>query len=262
MNRIFLTLLILGLASNSKAQITISADNICHDKTKYLQCFNWLDYKMKFSETTMTSFCNLDSSIQYDVLNRKFKLFQRDDTLTITLKETGVELHSFKNDSTKFINVVNNEFVGLFSMANVNMWPIYNEGKLFGLPIPVIGKGIITVIFYFGIESKKLFWDIIVQGEYKNNTNQQVKIFSDAFNGETETINMCFKNSLSQKYKEESPGIDIFYVHRKGSYVLWKIRKVLETKYPGLLAYADILEYDKKGKLKFSTLDLKECECK
>jgi hypothetical protein len=262
MNRIFSTLLIIGLAFSAEAQVTISADNICHDKAKYLRCFNWLDYKMKFSETTMISFCTLDSSIQYELLNRKFKLFQRDDTLTITLKETGVELHSFKSDSTKFINVVNNEFVGLFNMANVNIWPIYNEGKLFSLPIPVIGKGIINIMFYFGIDTKKLFWDIIIQGEYKNKTNQQVKIFSDAFNGETETINMCFKNGLSQKYKEESPGIDIFYVHRKDNYVLWKIRKVLETKYPGLLTYSDILEYDKKGKLKSTRFDLKGCECK
>ena len=262
MNGIFSTLLFLVLALNTEAQITITGDNICHDKAKYLKCFNWLDYKMKFSETTMTSFSNQNNSIQYDALTNRLKLFQRDDTLTIQLKDNGVELHSYRNDSTKFINLIDQELVMLFSMAHVNIMPMYDKGKIFGLPIPVIDNGLVVLYFYFGLDNKKLYWDIIVEGQSRNNNNPQVKIFSDAFGGQIETINMCYRNGSGLTYKEESPGIGISYVHRKEGYVLWKIRKVLETKYQGLLAYSDIVEYDKKGKLKSSTLDLKDCDCK
>ena len=262
MNRIFSMLLFLVFELNTEAQIIITADNLCHDKTKYLQCFNWLNYKMNFSETTMTSFSNQNNSIQYDVSDRRLKLFQRDDTLTIQLKENGVELHSYKNDSTKFINLINQELVTLFSMSHVNIMPMYDKGKIFGLPIPVIDNGLIVLYFYLGLDTKKLYWDIIIEGQGGNNNHPQVKFFSDAFGGQIETINMCYRNGSGLTYKEESPGVDIFYVHRKEGYVLWKVRKVLETKYPGLLAYSDIVEYDKKGKLKSSILDLKDCECK
>jgi hypothetical protein len=267
MKKIFIFLVIIFVTTISvlNAQTITSSINVCHDKSKKIKYFNWLDYSMEFEMTNLSHFYTNDSSVQYNVSTKIIKLATIDgDTLSIQLKSNGVELQMLKNDSSLFMPISNDSaicynnnedlFLRLNHIGGIGILPIItNRCKFTGLIFPVIHNKHINLFFFTSLETKQLCWDIIVSG-----FEDQVKIFTSD-NGQIESINLCYKNGVPANYKVVDPGIEIFYTQKKANNTLWKIRKVVETEYKGLFAYEDLIEYKKNGEVKSSKIKIKEC---
>lgn len=254
-----------------KAQIE---GNFCHNKARQLNCASWLNYILKFDSNKFKSFYTLDSSINYNAETKTIRVLISNDTLVIQLKENGVKLFTVRNDSTVFLSIAKGEvicdnedeenLIRLNRIGNLGILPIIKEKcKLKGLQLPIIKTKSISIFFFRGVDNKELYWDIIVNGLKENYQDyNQLKLFANDYDGQVSSINFCFKNGGSADYKNVDPGTEISFTPNKSKNIIWKIRRVVETKLKDYVAFADLIEYDKKGKVKSAKIPVEQCTCK
>ena len=271
MKKNILVTIMLFCAVGLKAQIE---GNFCHNKAKQLNCVYWLNYSIKFESNKFKCLYALDSSIYYNAETKIIRISIPNDTLVVQLKEDGVKLFTVHNDNTVFLPIAkgisicdngdDRDLIRVNKIGNLGILPIIKEKcKLKGLLLPIIRNKSISIFFFRGVENKELYWDIIVNGLKENYQDyNQLKLFANDFNGQVSSINFCFKNGGSADYKNVDPGTEIAFTPNKSKNIIWKIRRVVETKLKNYVAYADLIEYDKKGKVKTFNIPVEQCSCK
>ena len=271
MKKNFVITLLVFCTVVSRAQIE---GDFCHNQSRQLTCSYWLNYRLKFEDNKFNCLYTLDSSIYYDPKTKTIRVAIPHDTLTVELKRDGVELATGSNDNSVFLpisrsveicdNKDEENLIRLNKIGNLRILPIINEKcKLKGLQLPLIQDKSISIFFFNAIEQDKLCWDIIInglKGDYQD--YNQIKLFADEFDGQVSSINFCYKNGGSTDYKNVEPGTEIIFTHNKTRKIIWKIRRVVETKLKDYVAYSDLIEYDKKGKVKAAKIRIDLCACK
>lgn len=248
--------------------------NFCHNKGSQLYCTSWLNYVLKFDNNKFKTFYTIDSSINYNSDSKRIQVIIPNDTMIIELKGTGVSLTTVRDNNVVFLPISDSEsicdnedhenLIRLNKIGNLGILPIIREKcKIKGLQLPIVKNNSISIFFFRGIDNKELFWDIIVNGLKGNYQDyNQVKLFTNEYDGQISSINLCFKNGGAADYKNVDPGTEISYNPNKSNIVTWKIRSVVETKLKDYVAFADLIEYDKKGKVKSAKMPVEQCFCK
>jgi hypothetical protein len=237
-----------------KAQIE---GQVCHDADRYLSCAYWLDYTIKFENNKFKYFHTADSSLYYDAESKNIRIAIPNDTLSIRLSEEGVMFFIHQTKEEVFLPLAEAEdtcenkdqknLVNLNNLGHLGIFPIVRKKcKIKGIQLPIIKNKSISIFFFRGINNRKLYWDIIVNGlKVSYQDYNKLKIFANNYDGGVGCINFCYKNGGSGDYKNVDPGTKIAFTPGKSKNVIWKIRKVVETKLKDYVAYSDIIEYDK-----------------
>lgn len=105
---------ILLMGSTARAQISLTNPVICHDKDRFLKCYNDGSYHLTFEKGNFKTLTTSDQHVKYSEVEKKYTFLHtinfRDSTVTDTIhlillphsvlmkkKNAQLEIHSLKN---------------------------------------------------------------------------------------------------------------------------------------------------------------------
>lgn len=271
MKKIFILIIILAINKQQLfAQTSLNKVSFCNDSKQRLSICQAGNYILEFNGQLLKSISTKDSSIFYDVEKHYFKFnTQFNNTITVQLQKDGtVDVYDKKNDSLFKREIVSENsscktrpnFVDMINSDTTFISFSYQYCQLQNIFLGDLHIGSINMAIYKCTGQNNFSWDVSVVPYSKNpNTiGKSLKILTDKKSGKPNLISVCKEIKLG--LYEKDAGIEIVSNLVKSTNLFYKIRNVIETQHPGIFAYEDLAVYDKKGKLKSSKIDVKQCE--
>jgi len=245
----------LFLSQSNYGQLTLTNPLICHDKDRFLRCYNDGDYILTFSNGNFREFKCADSSVKYSDIEKTLTFYSKRfgaltiDTIRIKLLPKSIELRkrmqSLEITSLKNISdEIRDYHVGTYSVDNyVTGLTFWAGDKYCEIELSTFGKtwtwNIVmrenSRVFYMGYNS------------YKKNRIGLIFIEDDSLR-----YGMSI-SSLKNLWRLRSSYHDTLSILKNGIPVIGDIPQEKNYSY----------EYNKSGRLKIDRVvgELKVCDC-
>lgn len=257
----FLFLTGLLFSTSIFGQLSLTNPLICHDKDKYLKCYNDGKYILTFAEGNFDEFRTLDNTLKYSDIDKTITFIHKMtvygslivDTIqvkqlakSILLKKgtSSIEITSMK----ELPKEIGEYGIGYYSIDNVIRGLTFWAGdKYIKLAVWTYGK---TWSWEIIMKDNKRHFAIDYNG-YRNNRIEHIFIQDDSLRYGM-SISMTFK-TLKNIWWLESSYVDTVRTLENGARVIGRIPLDPYYKY----------EYSKSGKLKTAKEigELKLCDC-
>jgi len=273
MKKIFILILLITISKQKLfAQNKLSEVNFCNDNKGKLSRCQTGNYILNFNGQLLKSISTKDSSIFYDVEKQYFKFnTQFSNTITVQLQKDGtIAVYDKKNDTLFKREMVSENrncqtqpnFVDMINSDTTFISFSYQYCRLQNIFLGDLHMGSINMAIYKCTGQNNYSWDVSIVPYSKDlsNLGNSLKILTDKKSGKPNLISICDEIKLG--LAEKDAGVEIVSNPVKSVNLFYKVRNVVATQHSGVFAYEDIIVYYKKGKLKSSKVDVKQCDYK